>query len=203
MNTKFDVGLLYRDDIPAQEISNLVDELSAAGATVVTEERENAPFSSIEWAIPAAIIAYLAKPYIETILEEAAKEHYPIIKSSLSRFAHKFLNVKEKKYYSSQSPNKEQFGIKVSGTFAIWSTTTDGRPIKFLFYGEKDSDYYDICIERAFVKLAQHFQEFPNDTISIQASSLERKTREIYMLFNESRQEWVVVDMITEHPAQE
>src|SRR5436305_14708949 len=91
----FDVGIVYRDDMPEAWVRDLAQELQEANVKVQTESRENEPFIAIEWAIPAAIILFLAKPYIDGLLKEAAKEHYPIVKKKLSAFAQKVLRLRQ------------------------------------------------------------------------------------------------------------
>jgi hypothetical protein len=193
----YDIGILYRDDMPEQLVLELAQELRDEDLQVETEKTESGPFAALEWAIPAAIILFLVKSYIDTILKEAAKEHYPIIKSKLAKFSEKVLRIKQQMVVSSQSPNKVQKNNPVSGVFAIWSTTVDGRPLKFLFYGERDRDYYAYIIDKIFDALIQHIQEYPNDRISKQAIRAPRRSREIYLLFDDSAKEWKVVDIVT------
>jgi hypothetical protein len=147
----FDIGLFYQDDMPEQLVLDLAQELREANLKVEIESRENVPYAAIEWAIPAAIIIFLAKPYIDGLLKEAAKEHYPIIKNKLSTFAQKIIRLKQQIIVSSQSPNKLRKDNLVSSSFAIWSTTIDGRPIKFLFYGDMDEVYY-LCESRVEIR---------------------------------------------------
>ncbi len=194
---KYDIGIAYQDDMPEQLVLDLAKELREANAEVETEKRPNEPFMGLEWAIPAAIVVYLAKPYIDSFLKEAGKDHYLIVKEKLSKFAKKVLKIRRQTIVSSQSPNKVRKDNPVSSSFAIWSQTIDGRPLKFLFFGDKDDDYYEYCTNEIFNALMNHAEEFPNDYISNQADRLSRRSREIYLLFDESAKKWKAVDIVT------
>ena len=193
----YDIEISYIEDLPEQVISDFVQELREANVTVNIESRPNGTFMALEWAIPAAIIAYLAKPYIDGLLKEAAKDHYAIVKEKLSKFTRRISKVKQVTIVSSQSPNKLHKDNPVSNSFSIWSQTIDGRPLKFLFFGDRDDDYYERCIDEVFNVLLNHAEEFPNDYISNQADRLPRKSREIYLLFDESAKTWKPVDIVT------
>jgi hypothetical protein len=80
---RYDIAISYQDDMPEELVLELVKDLREANIEVKIEKKPNTPFMGVEWAIPAAIIAYLAKPYIDGILKEAAKDHYAIVKEAL------------------------------------------------------------------------------------------------------------------------
>src|ERR1043166_8345828 len=162
---KYDIGISYIEDIPEHVISDFVQELREANVTVNVESRPNEPFMAFEWAIPAAIIAYLAKPYIDGLLKEAAKDHYAIVKDKLSKFTQRISKVKQVTIVSSQAPNKLRKDNPVSNSFSIWSQTIDGRPLKFLFFGDRDDDYYERCIDEVFKILFFYSKKYLNKYI--------------------------------------
>jgi hypothetical protein len=189
----YDIGILYRDDMPEQLVLDLANDLRESTAEVVLEKRENAPVAMVEWVIPA--IAFLITlPYIAKLQELAAEDHYPKIKAGLSKFAKKVLRINQETVVSTQSPNKVQEDSPISSTFAVWTTTNDGRPIKFLFSKGKDDDTYDRGIEKIFDALQHHIQGKPNDVISREADKLSNPRKEIYMIFDELKDEWRVYD---------
>jgi hypothetical protein len=122
----YDVGILYRDDMPEHLVLDLASDLREANAEVAIDKRPNEPVAMLEWLIPA-IAFIITLPYIAKLQELAAEDHYPKIKASLSKFARKVLRIKQQTIVSSQSPNKVQEDSPVSSTFAVWTTTNDGR----------------------------------------------------------------------------
>ena len=133
----FDIGISYLEDMPEQLVLDLVRDLREADLNVGVEKRPNVPFALIEWAIPAAVMLYFSRTYIDGLLKEAAKDHYPVYKNLLAKFAHKVLRIRQQNVVSSQSPNKLREDNLVSNSFAIQLQTVDGRPVKFYFLGAK------------------------------------------------------------------
>jgi hypothetical protein len=189
----YDIGILYRDDIPEQLILDLANDLREANAEVAIDKRANEPVAMVEWLIPA--IAFLITlPYIAKLQELAAEDHYPKIKAGLSKFAKKVLRINQQTVVSTQSPNKVQEDSPISSTFAVWTTTNDGRPVKFLFSKGKDDDTYDRGVEKIFEALQHHIQEQSDDAISREADRLSNPRKEIYMIFDEEKDEWRAYD---------
>ncbi|MGB0443386.1 MAG: hypothetical protein ACPGFK_00925, partial [Flavobacteriaceae bacterium] len=60
-------------------ISEELNEIFKCGANVKINKRENSVWNAIEWTIPTIIVGYILKPYFETFLKEAGKEHYKIL----------------------------------------------------------------------------------------------------------------------------
>lgn len=194
---KYDIGISYITDIPEEFVLDLARALREANVKVEVESRPNEPFMGLEWAIPAAIILYIGKPYIDQLLKEAATDHYRLAKGALSKFARLALTIKQQMIVSSQSPNKLRSDNRVSNSFTIDSKTIDGRPIKFLFLPDRDEAYYQTCTDQIFNVLLDHARDYPDDSISNQAKRLPRKSREIYMLFDESTKTWKTADIGT------
>lgn len=185
----YDVGILYRDDVPEQLVLELANDLREASAEVAIEKRANEPVAMLEWAIPAAVFI-IALPYVAKLQELAAEDHYPKIKAGLSKFARKVLRINRQTVVSSQTPNKIQEDSPVSSTFAVWTTTNDGRPIKFLFIKGKDDGTYDRSVEKIIEALRHHVQGQPDDAISREAGKSSKPGEEIYMVFDELKDEW-------------
>jgi hypothetical protein len=90
MNTDFHIGFSYQEDIPKQFMSDLIDTISVDGLFLKSESHKPNIFATMEWAIPTMIIAYIAKPYFESFLKEAGKDHYQLLKKG---FIQLFKNI--------------------------------------------------------------------------------------------------------------
>ncbi|MDQ3219605.1 MAG: hypothetical protein M3Q26_02510 [Acidobacteriota bacterium] len=189
----FDIAIFYRDDTPEELILGLAKELRDADLNVESEQRSNEPVAAFEWVLPAVVI-FIASQYAGGLAKEAAKEHYPIIKAIVSKYATKLLGIKQTTLVSSHSRNKLQASSPISSSFAIWSEALDGRSIKFLFLSDRDKDFYDNCADEAFKTLLNHAQDYPKDDILKQLEGIQMPHNEIYMVFDESLKVWKVVD---------
>ena len=70
--------------IPDDCVAPFVNAISGGGLTCKIETREEKSYASLEWFIPTAVVIYLVKPYFDKLLNEAAKDHYPVLKRALS-----------------------------------------------------------------------------------------------------------------------
>jgi hypothetical protein len=48
------------------------------------------PFAGIEWLLPTALMVIIAKPYFDSFLNEAGKDHYHILKKYLTKLGSKY-----------------------------------------------------------------------------------------------------------------
>lgn len=195
----FEIAIVYREDMPEQLVLDLKEDLRKLNVRVKVEERENAPFIAIEWAIPAAIILILTKSYLDGFVKEIGKEHYLTVKKSIAGFARKVLRIQQETIVSSNAPNKISKDNPVSKSFAIWTQSLGGTHLRFLFLNYKSDNFYNHCSDKVFDALMNHAQEFPNDYISNQIDRLAKSPHEVYLLFDESADEWRIVDIQTEN----
>ena len=78
--------VLYVDNIPLEYFSDFTDSVRAEGLDLAVESRPSGiPYAGIEWLMPTAIVAYLAKPYFESFLKEMGKDHYGLVKQGLQK----------------------------------------------------------------------------------------------------------------------
>src|SRR5438105_566229 len=80
-----DLAVLTAESIPRQLLDDVLGDLSRSGARVVSESRASGPYASLEWLIPTAVTVFVAHRYLGTLLGEAAKDHYVVLKSALRR----------------------------------------------------------------------------------------------------------------------
>lgn len=167
---------------------------------LVVEPTEGGVYNAYEWVVPTAIAAYLAKPYLEGLLKEAAKEHYPTIRNALVKLADKLLR-------------RERDGFVVIGTkgkladegpsvvFSIYSRTRDStRSIKFAFYDYRSLEEYERCIDTLFATMLDHLgTSDATDDLSRQIAALDSRNRGTVVLrFDKQQSRWEIVDLMRE-----
>ena len=88
-----DIGIEYRDDIDPLIISEFKNVINVQNVKYDERSRpSDSMYAAHEWAIPTAVVVYLIKPYFETLLKEAAKDHYPILKKAIANLAFRSKN---------------------------------------------------------------------------------------------------------------
>jgi hypothetical protein len=80
------LAVLHADTVPREFFADFTDAVRAERLEVLVQSRPSGvPFAAIEWLMPTAIVAYLAKPYFESFLKEMGKDHYGLVKEGLKK----------------------------------------------------------------------------------------------------------------------
>ena len=78
--------VIHTDTIPSDFIADFTDAVRADRLELLVQARPSGvPFAAIEWLMPTAIVAYIAKPYFESFLKEMGKDHYEFVKNGLKK----------------------------------------------------------------------------------------------------------------------
>ena len=100
MTTEAHIHILRQENVPARPVEDFCDELAPDLIVEAVERPEPGPFAALEWLIPTAVIAYLAKPYFTAFLGEAGKDHYHMLKAAVSKLG---------RAYTLQSPAAQRY----------------------------------------------------------------------------------------------
>ena len=85
------LGISYEKGIDPKTVADFEADVATQGLVVKTNERsKSGPFAGIEWLLPTAIMVIIAKPYFDSFLREAGKDHYHILKKNLSNLVKSF-----------------------------------------------------------------------------------------------------------------
>lgn len=177
MGKKPDILIDFNEILPEELISEEFNEISECGANVIINKRENSVSSALEWTIPTIIVGYILKPYFETFLKEAGKEHYKILSEKIKPLLKKGKSFESKLLNASQSTEKLSKTYNQSHSISIIVETKSGRLIKLLFdndlrlkdWEEAMDELLDFVIENyespndnRIEKLTEGFKEHPN-----------------------------------------
>jgi len=187
MNTDFHIGISYQEDVPSEFIEELAGTVSAPNLLIRTESREIGVYAAIEWALPTLVIAYLSKPYFETFLQEAGKDHYQLLKKCLLRL---FANL----FGSKPEQRKE----KRSQLFSVMAQLQDGRSLKFVFPEGISLEHYDKSLELMHSLLSQHYAKHPIDSITKMTERLSSPSNSLYMEYKAEESAWAIIDPLIE-----
>jgi hypothetical protein len=93
-----DCGISYTIGFADDTANDFADEIDRTGVTVVRDRRDptGEVFAAIERFIPAAVMIVIAKKYFGTLIQEAAKGHYPAIRAAFSKLAVRLLKHSSK-----------------------------------------------------------------------------------------------------------
>lgn len=86
-----DIGLTYVESLEHPSFAEFGRELSTEGLDFRVESRpEPGMYAGVEWLIPTAVIVFLGRPYFDSFLKEAGKDHYQLLKKMLQKMSARF-----------------------------------------------------------------------------------------------------------------
>lgn len=135
---KPDIGISYLDGFDPALFSEATDAIAANGLKLRIESRPDpGPFASLEWLIPTAVFAYIAKSYFDSFLKEAGKDHYGLLKAGLSSIVARLFGPGAPVGYLIFTKGKASSSIpKYSLTYSILAEVGGGIRVKLLFKNE-------------------------------------------------------------------
>ena len=160
MDMDFHIALAYQEPIINPDvIAGFEDDIKSPGLKVLVEPVPmKGVRAAIEWLVPTAIVAYIAKPYFESFLSEMGKDHYAITKKALGNLREQ---IQERfgerlKIYASKGklgPDAHKF----SPVFSIEAQSPFEYRIKLLVQTEMQPEQFNLALEAFLNLLAESY----------------------------------------------
>ena len=146
--------LLHADNIPAEYVGDFTDTVRADRLELLVQSRPaGVPYAGIEWLMPTAIVAYLAKPYFESFLKEMGKDHYVLLKNGLKKIYSRVAGPKAPNVTLVSSAGKVAKEQSYSLFFSVVFEGPDGNRFKLLIPRPISESEYDLATG-AFLEFA-------------------------------------------------
>lgn len=183
------------DDFPDVVVEKLTADIYQNGLKLKVDRRPIEPQASFEWAVPGLLFAYVAKPYFESFLSEAGKDHYQILSKWLKKVAIDSRLIKVKTITAGQSTEKVNNSNTQSKAISIYIETADNKRVKLLFDETLDDNVWANSID-SFLSLAlANHASYPNDSLSSilnKYGSTGNST--YYAVINRDTMEWEILN---------
>lgn len=186
MNTEFHMGLVYQEDVPAEIINEFASSITEKDFKLDVQSREIGVYAAMEWAIPTLIAAYLTKPYFESFLQEAGRDHYQLLKTGI-------LKLFSRLFKQSGADGRDR-----SPQFSLVVQLNDGSSLKFIFSERLSPAGYEIAISKVYLLVSEHYQDAPRDRITAMVAQLSHPSRSLYIEFQEDSADWIMIDPVLE-----
>ena len=142
------LGIFHLDRIDKSFFSSFESEIEHSGLDLKIDGRPDpGPYAAVEWFIPTAIVAFVAKSYFEEFLKEMGKDHYKALKSSLTKLTTKSIRQPHLEPVLMGTPGKICQNNPYSMAYSIMAEGKNGYNFKLLVPKySPDIDYEDIVI---------------------------------------------------------
>ncbi|MDA3912041.1 MAG: hypothetical protein PF448_11870 [Bacteroidales bacterium] len=174
-----DIVLVYPDEFLDELIKSEIDLFDSNYTKVVaTKVPRNNTFMAFEWIIPTGFIIYILKPYLNSFLSEAGKDHYYALKKGLKKLIEKAKYIKAGFIAAKDSPEKLSKDYSQSIVISIIYLTKDNRPIKLLFDEKLELCDWENAIDKITDLILENYESYPNDRLSDMIKDLNVKNNE-------------------------
>lgn len=189
------IGLDLPDNFPEELISKFKEELYHPELAIgIRKIHLGGPYNSMEWAIPTAIGVYILKPYFESFLSEAGKDHYEVLKKWIKKTAENSRQIKVTTLAASSSTDKLDSGNTQSKSFSIQIISKRGtHKIKFLFDENLSQQSWDNAIDKLFVLMKEHYSQDDGDLITINLLK-DNLDANVWAIISSDDDEWKFLD---------
>jgi len=175
MKDNLHLVVTYPEYFPKEIIENDISELQETGLEILVTEQGNEAYAAMEWIVPTFFATYILKPYFDSFLQEAGKDHYQLLKDAC-----KNMLAKGKATQAILVPAKESTQ-KISGKYTqsiavsiLYRSKTD-RQIKMLFDNNLDLEDWQNALDEFSEVMLEHYKNFPNDKFSDLIKNLSPK----------------------------
>jgi len=152
-------------------------------------------YAALEWVIPGLIATYILKPYFESFLKEAGKDHYQILKKKMGVLLSNAKRMNVKKVTASESTEKLDKTNSQSGAISIFLETRNGHLIKLLYDNNLDLKIWQEATNQILDLMELHYEDNQNDPISDYLMQLSGRKigREIFAFIDPETKQWTLV----------
>jgi hypothetical protein len=180
-----DIVLIYPDDCPDKFIDDEIKGFHTNKLNLKIQKVEKESFMAFEWVVPTAFGVYILKPYFDSFLKEAGKDHYLLLKSGLKKIVEKGKLIKARFITARESTKKLSQDYNQSIVVSIELQTKNNRHIKLLFDNELDKSDWEDAIDQLLDLVIENYELFPNDKLSKQINDrVENQRHIVYGIIN-------------------
>lgn len=180
-----DIVLLYPTEFPEKLIEQEILSIYTDKLDLKIFKEDNGSFMAFEWLVPTAFGIYILKPYFNSFLSEAGKDHYNILKSGLKKIVEKGKLIKAKMVAARASTHKLSKDYNQSLVVSLTIQTKNNRQIKLLFDNDLEKSDWDYAIDQILDFVIEHYESFPDDELTKSIREKSEKDHEIiYLIIN-------------------
>lgn len=159
------------ENISDLHCQDLTKKMRNAGLSVVIQKNPTTRFfNSLEWMIPTTLVLWILKPYFESFLKEAGKDHYLLVKRLINTIVNDARN--EFRLFSWASKKAEDG--KQSHAVSLILQTKSGQEIKLLFDENLKKEDWEEAIDHLLEYVIEHYEKEPQSRLGVATRNLEK-----------------------------
>lgn len=181
MNIHIDFPEYY----PIENIENDIQPFIESGIPVGYKIKKRVVYAALEWTIPTAIVAYIVKPYFESFLQEAGKQHFEILSKKLKTLLNRGKEMNVRLISASKSSEKLSKTYNQSMAISVLFETKNGKFIKLLFDDDLEKADWDYAIDQMMEYVVENYENESESKLAEIIKDFDKeKAFKIYAVIN-------------------
>lgn len=154
---EFDIGIGTEGEPLALIAADFAADARSLGLSVRSETRPSGGvYASLEWVMPTAVALFLANRYLGTLLEEAAKDHYPLLKAAFGKLVRRTTGKTREVSFVFVTTSSAKVREADPATLSIWVSLRDSRKAVFRFDHSLSPEAMESAVEQLFALLVAY-----------------------------------------------
>lgn len=149
MDTPPHIRFMHDETLPREFLADFEESVRADGLEIQFHAFQfGTAYAAIEWLMPTAIVAYIAKPYFDSFLKEMGKDHYNLLKEGLKKLYSKVAGPRAPEVKIVATAGKVTKEQPYSLFFSIVAEVADGIIFKLLIQHPISQKEYETLISK-------------------------------------------------------
>ena len=189
------IAIQFPDHFHENFESELLSGLENKKLLIKTFRREPRIMAAAEWVFPGLIAAYVLKPYFESFLKEAGKDHYGYLKA---KFHELLKEAKNRKVAKMTSAGIEEYDIKKSPqslALSIYFQTKTGAIVRLLFDRNLEIEQWIEANDHFMDLILDHYSDKSlNNPLTNLLMQIDKDTKKLYAVIDTKTNQWIISD---------
>ena len=188
-----DIGISTEGSRLSAIADEFANEVADFGLQVAAEKREDySTKASLDWVLPTAVAVWLTNKYVGTLLQEAAKDHYPKLRKAILRLARRTTGRDREVKLTVIASSPAKVTDPEPAVLSVWITLPDSRAVVFRFDHSLSPDELASAVGELFALVLAHSQSETTDSVLTRAPSALPGSRSVpvVMRFNPATGNW-------------
>ena len=190
------IGIQFVAKLPHEAIEDFARDIGHPNLIYHQYRRDDFGFyAGLEWLVPTAIVVYLAKPYFNSFLSEAGKDHYQLLRKALIKIAKRYIGKEAPvlQVMSAGGKGKVPSG-KYSLVFSVVADLGFGTAVKLLIESDLEHPQVELATT-VFLGFINAMHQGQADLLQIQGMESVRPSGGLLLVrYDQMSQRLVAVD---------
>lgn len=161
--------------------------------------KEPTAWAASEWIVPGLIAVYVLKPYFESFLKEAGKDHYTLLKTKINDILSKSKKMEVNTITSAGTTQKLNSSNTQSKAISVFIQTKQGIVVKLLYDNNLDIETWQESTND-FLRLVENDYDQIENPLTNYLNKLDKDgDRTIYAIIDPESRNWTLINNLGQY----